>query len=48
MGLINQYADVSERDSDVSDECISENEEDKNFIDDSTQIESGPSDITIV
>ena len=44
MQYLNQYADINDKDGEVNDNLLSENEEDKNFIDDSKLIETQPSD----
>lgn len=44
MEHLKQYADVNDKDGKVNDNLSSENEEDKNFIDDSKLIETQPSD----
>ena len=40
MEHLKQYADVNDKDGKVNDNLSSENEEDKNFIDDSKLIET--------
>ena len=44
MEFLEQYAEVKDEDGEVSDSLLVANEEDKNFVDDSAQIESQQSD----
>ena len=44
MEFVEQYAEVSDEDGQVSDSSLVEDEEDENFLDDLTQTESQPSD----